>query len=288
MRAIFEKEFKSYFYSMNGYVYLAFSVVATAIYFVGNCVLSGSTNFAAYVLGYNTLVLLISIPILTMKLMAEEKRQKTDQLLFTAPVHTWEIVVGKYLAALAMYGLSLAIIMIFPCIIAVFGDINVLLTINTLIGAFCLGAGMIAIGLFISCITEHQMIAAIFSFVIFFLMFMLNYITDMFPGDAIFTVAFLSVAALLIGFIFYRETKDKKISIGIFVVLEAVIVGLYLWKAELFDNGFANMISWISLSDRYQNFISGVFQLSSVIYYISFVVIALGLAIQLIEHRRWK
>ena len=97
MKAIYLKELKGYFQSMSGYIYLAFFTIAIAIYYVYYCVLNSMTNFTSYVLGNVTIIFLIAIPMLTMRLIAEEKKQRTDQLLFTAPVRTWEIVVGKYL-----------------------------------------------------------------------------------------------------------------------------------------------------------------------------------------------
>lgn len=147
MKAIYLKELKGYFHSMTGYVYLAFFTIAIAIYYVYYCVLNATTNFSYYVLGNVTIIFLIAIPILSMRLMSEEKRQKTDQLLFTAPVKMWEIVVGKYLAALTVFAISLVIIALFPLLTSLFGTVNWAMTATAFLGTFLLGAGLIAIGL---------------------------------------------------------------------------------------------------------------------------------------------
>ncbi|MEE1312851.1 MAG: ABC-2 transporter permease [Lachnospiraceae bacterium] len=288
MKAIYLKELKGYFHSMTGYVYLAFFTIAIAIYYVYYCVLNATTNFSYYVLGNVTIIFLIAIPILSMRLMSEEKRQKTDQLLFTAPVKMWEIVVGKYLAALTVFAISLVIIALFPLLTSLFGTVNWAMTATAFLGTFLLGAGLIAIGLLISCATEHQMIAAVLSFALFLLMFMMPYITDMFPSSGIFTVILLVAVAFLLAWLFYSETKDIKITVVSAVIPIIAIIGFYVWKADLFDNGLANIISWFSLLDRFNEFISGVLNASSVVYYVSFIVVSLFIGTQVLEHRRWK
>ena len=288
MIAMFQKELKSYFQSMTGYVYLAFFTIAIAVYYVYYCVINAMTNFSSYVLGNVTIFLLIAVPILTMRLFAEEKKQRTDQLLFTAPVRTWEIVVGKYLASLALYAISLVIVAIFPLITSMFGKVNWAMTLTGFLGAFLLGAGLIAIGLFISCITEHQMVSAVLSFAIFLLMYMLPYLTDMFPSNKIFTLIVLLIGSALLAWLFFSETKDIKITAvaGLIPAIASVVV--YIWKPELYDNGIANMISWLSLMDRFSNFVNGVLNVSSVVYDCSFVVVFLVIATEVLEHRRWK
>jgi ABC-2 type transport system permease protein len=288
MAAIYLKELKSYFHSMSGYVYLAFFTVAIAIYYVYYCVLNAMTNFATYVLGNVTIIFLIAVPILTMRLISEEKKQKTDQLLFTAPVRTWEIVVGKYLAALTLFGISLLIIALFPVITSMFGTVNWAMTLTGFLGTFLLGAGLIAIGLLVSCVTEHQMVAAVLSFAVFLVMFMLPYITDMFPSSSIFTMILLIAAAFLLAWMFYSETKDMIITVISGLIPIVAIIAVYVWKSELYDNGLANIISWLSLMDRFNNFINGVLNASSVVYYLSFIVVSLFVGTQILEHRRWK
>ncbi len=288
MKAIYLKELKGYFQSMSGYIYLAFFTIAIAIYYVYYCVLNSMTNFTSYVLGNVTIIFLIAIPMLTMRLIAEEKKQRTDQLLFTAPVRTWEIVVGKYLAATTVFLISLVIIGIFPLFTSLFGKMNWAMVGTGFLGTFLLGAGLIAIGLLLSCTTEHQMISAVLTFAVFLIMFMLPYITDMFPSSGMATVVLLIGIALLIAWMFYTQTKDKTIAGVSGIVPIIVIIGLYIWKNDLFDNGIANIISWFSLMDRFNNFVNGVLNASSIVYYCSFIVVSLFVGTQILEHRRWK
>jgi ABC-2 type transport system permease protein len=169
-----------------------------------------------------------------------------------------------------------------------FGTVNWAMTLTGFLGTFLLGAGLIAIGLLISCTTEHQMIAAVLSFAIFLLMFMLPYITDMFPSSSIATMILLIIAACLLAWMFYSETKDKVITAISGIVPIIAIIAVYVLKSELYDNGLANIVSWLSLMDRFNNFINGVLNASSVVYYLSFVGVALFIGTQVLEHRRWK
>ena len=288
MKAIYLKELKSYFQSMIGYIYLAFFTVAIGIYYIYYCVLNATTNFSYYVLGSVSTIFLITIPILTMKLISEEKRQKTDQLLFTAPVRTWEIIVGKYLASLTVFVISLLLIALFPLMLSLFGKVNWPMTASGFLGVFLFGAGLMAIGLLISCVTEHQMVAALLSFAIFIVMYLLPNITDMFPSSGIFTVVFLVILVLLLAWLFYSETKDIRITLISGAAPIGIIVGMYVWKSEIFDNGISNIVSWFSLLDRFNDFISGVLNASSVVYYVSFIVASLFIGTQILERRRWK
>ena len=288
MKAIYLKELKSYFQSMIGYIYLAFFTVAIGIYYIYYCVLNATTNFSYYVLGSVSTIFLITIPILTMKLISEEKRQKTDQLLFTAPVRTWEIIVGKYLASLTVFVISLLLIALFPLMLSLFGKVNWPMTASGFLGVFLFGSGLMAIGLLISCVKEHQMVAALLSFAIFIVMYLLPNITDMFPSSGIFTVVFLVILALLLAWLFYSETKDIRITLISGAAPIGIIVGMYVWKSEIFDNGISNIVSWFSLLDRFNDFISGVLNASSVVYYVSFIVASLFIGTQILERRRWK
>ncbi len=201
MGAIYTKELKGYFTSLTGYVYLAFFTLAVGIYYVNYCVLSASTNFTANVLGHMALIFLIVIPILSMGLMSEDKKQKTDQLLFTAPIHPWEIVLGKYLAALTLFTCSLCLVALFPLVTSFFGPVSPTMTGAGFLGTFLMGAGLIAIGMLISCLTEHQIISAILTFGVLFLMYLLPYVTDIFPERVANVINWFSLMERFDGFI---------------------------------------------------------------------------------------
>lgn len=163
MRAIYKKELRGFFTSMLGWLFVAANLFFAGWYFRFYGMLSG-LPYINYVLNGIMLIVLFSIPVLTMRSFAEEMRQKTDQLLYTAPVAIWKIVLGKYLALLTVYAVVVAIIGIYPVFQMFYGEVPIGENNLALVGFFLFGAACIAIGMLISCLTENQIIAAVLSF----------------------------------------------------------------------------------------------------------------------------
>ena len=169
MCAIYKKELRTYLTSMTGYIFMAVLLAVTSLYYVANCLVGGYPVFGA-VLSSVYFVLLIIVPVLTMRSMAEEKRQKTDQLLMTAPVSLWKIVLGKYLAMVTIFLIPMAILCLYPLILLQFGSVSLPMAYTAILGDTLFGAACLGIGLFLSALTESQVIAAVLTFgVLFFL-----------------------------------------------------------------------------------------------------------------------
>ena len=169
MCAIYKKELRAYLTSMTGYIFMAVLLAVTSLYYVANCLVGGYPVFGA-VLSSVYFVLLIIVPVLTMRSMAEEKRQKTDQLLMTAPVSLWKIVLGKYLAMVTIFLIPMAILCLYPLILLQFGSVSLPMAYTAILGDTLFGAACLGIGLFLSALTESQVIAAVLTFgVLFFL-----------------------------------------------------------------------------------------------------------------------
>ena len=160
MAAIYKKELRSYFTSMTGYICMAFMLVVIGIYYAVINLASGYPYFG-YTLSCVIVLFLLMTPVLTMRILAEEKSRKTDQLLLTAPVSLWKIVVGKYLAMVTVFGLALLVTCFYPLILSRFGTVSLSMAYTAILGYFLYGAACIAIGLFISSVTESQVIAAL-------------------------------------------------------------------------------------------------------------------------------
>lgn len=159
MDIIIKKEVKSYFYSPIGYVYLALFYFISGIYFFDS--LTGKINDIQNLFSGLFTLSVFSIPLLTMRLLSEEQKNKTDQVLLTAPIHLYEIVFGKYMGALLLYVMSISITIIYAIILAIYSDFNWIIYIGHFVGILLLGSSLIAIGLFISALTENQIVAAI-------------------------------------------------------------------------------------------------------------------------------
>ena len=196
MIAIYKRELKAYFTSMQAYVFLALFVCITGIFFSITNILYGYSDFAGYVLSNSFYMLFlygIVIPILTMRLFAEEKKHKTDQLLLTAPVSEWEIVLGKYLACLTVFMAGLAVITVFPVVIACNGTLPIANTVSGYVGMFLYSACMMAIGTMISSLTEEPVVAGIISAVTGILVLFFSSLVSLLPDGTVPTFIFFGI-----------------------------------------------------------------------------------------------
>ncbi|BED92497.1 MAG: ABC transporter permease [Candidatus Paraimprobicoccus trichonymphae] len=168
MTAIFKRELGSYFNSISGYIFIAVIYFFSGMFFFQGTIMQNKAdlNMVFEILFFFVIFL---IPILTMRLLSEEKRMKTDQALLTAPIGPWSIVLGKYFSALAIYTMGISVTLIYSIIIAFYATPNWVEIIGNFIGLFITGAALIAIGLFLSSLTESQVISAITSYVASFL-----------------------------------------------------------------------------------------------------------------------
>ncbi len=171
MIAIFKRELKSYFYSPIGYVFIGFFMLVSGWIFSTQNLLYG-TGELSYLFQNLTIVFLLLIPILTMRLLSEEKNNKTDQLLFTSPLSTTSIVTGKILSALCVFAIALVITLIYPLLISRYTTPAWSEIISIYIGFFLMGAAFISIGVYISSHTENQIISAVATFAILFVLYL--------------------------------------------------------------------------------------------------------------------
>ena len=199
MTAIYKRELKSYLTSMIGYLFIFFILVLTGIYFSAYQLSAAYPKFE-YTLSALTFVFLIAVPILTMRVLAEERKQKTDQLLLTSPVSVGGIVLGKYLALVTVYAIPMGVICLYPIVMSKFGTVSFASAYTAILGFFLLGCANIAIGVFFSSITESQVIAAVLTFVFLFAFYMMSGISTFFSQTSLSTcIAFgLLILALCI------------------------------------------------------------------------------------------
>ncbi len=163
MLAIWKREVQSYFLSPIAYIFIGAFMVITDIMFIFNNILSMNVSFNS-TLGSMTFIFMLIVPLLTMKLISEDRKTKTDQLLLTSPVKISSIVIGKYLAAITVFFATLVITLIFPIILSIFGMPSFGEIFSGYLGFFLLGSALIAVGVFISSVTENQVISALMTF----------------------------------------------------------------------------------------------------------------------------
>ncbi len=178
MKAIMKREFFSYFTTPVGYIVLAVFWFFSGMYFTSYCISSLSSSLTS-VFGNCFFVILFIVPLMTMRSFSEDKRRKTDQLLFTSPVSFFKIITGKFLGAFLMYCVCMAIFVVYAIVISFFGDPNWTLFISTMLGTLLFGAALISIGIFISSLTENQIIAAIATLAAGILIYMIDSLAAM-------------------------------------------------------------------------------------------------------------
>jgi len=162
MIAILKRELNAYFNSAVGYIVLAVFYFFSGLFFYLSCLLSNTSSLTG-VFGNMFMIILLLTPIITMKSFSEEKRQRTDQALLTAPVNLFEIVMGKFLGAFALYAMCVAIFLVYTLVICFFTTPDWAVILCTIFGMLLLGAALISIDIFISALTESQVVAAFLS-----------------------------------------------------------------------------------------------------------------------------
>ena len=287
MTAVYKRELRSYLTSMVGYLFIFFILLLTGIYFSAYQLAAAYPKFE-YTLSALTFVFLISVPILTMRVLAEERKQKTDQLLLTAPISVWDIVFGKYLALVAVFAIPVVIMCFYPLIMSKFGTISYASAYTGILGFFLLGCANLAIGVFMSALTESQVIAAVLTFVFLFAFYMMNGISSFFSQTSMSTAVAFGLLIVAIAIIIYTMIKNVLISAVIGVVGEVALVIVYVVKSSIFQGGIQKVLNVFNLSGHYENFTNGVFDVTGIVYFISVVAICLFLTMQSIQKRRWN
>ena len=180
MFAIFKRELKAYFTSPLGYVFLAIFYAFSGLFFYIFSLSVGSTDISSVFL-MMFIVLMVFVPLLTMRLLSEDKKQKTDQLILTAPVSLLSIVMGKFLAAYAIFAIGVAVMPVYGFVMSTFATVSWLPIWGNTVGLLLLGGIFVSIGLFISSLTENQMIAAIGGFFINLMILLMNTLKSALP-----------------------------------------------------------------------------------------------------------
>ncbi len=287
MKAVFKHELSTYFTSLMGYVFGAFLLLFAGIYTMVVNVNSRVVNFE-YVFGNMAFIFLIIVPILTMRTLAEERRQKTDQLLYALPISMVKVVLGKYFAMLVMLLLPMVIICLYPLLFSAYGSMHLPTALTAAFGFFMLGAALLSIGMFLSSVTENQAVAAGASFVVMLLLYYMSTLAGYVPTSAMASVVALSVVVILLGLILRAMTKNSYVAIVTGMVLETGLLLVYILKSEVFEGLFSGIVSRLSLFERFYVFVYGIFDLVGLVFFLSVIVLFLFLSVQSMEKRRWS
>lgn len=287
MRAIYKKELRSYLTSMIGYIFIAFILALMGLYFTA-INLQQAYPQIGYALSSISFVFLIGVPVLTMRVLAEEQKNKTDQLLLTSPVRVESIILGKYLALLTIFGVAVAVICLYPLLLSLHGTVSYPMAYTAILGFFLLGAAYIAVGVFISSLTESQVIAAVVAFAVLFVSYVEQGIAGFFPesaGGSLFAFMLMAAAVCLwIG----SMTKNPVVAGALLLLSEGALVVVYVVKAPLLEGKIQEFLSVFNISGHLDNFIYGIFDVQGIVYYLSVIVLCLFFTVQSLQKRRWN
>ena len=287
MTAVLKHELRNYFHTLTAYVFgaflLAFIGLGATLYNLQAAV----SNFE-FVLSFGSLVFVVIVPILTMRVIAEEKKQRTDQLLYSLPITTTEVVLGKYLALLVVYLIPLAVVSVYPLIFARYGDVYLLTSYGSIFAFFVLGAALIALGVFISSLTDNQGFAAGIGIAVI----LLNYYSASLSEYVSSTPAGALIAAfalvIVLGVVIRHLTNNEHLAYGFYFLAGGAVLILYLADPEAFSGLLPSVMKTLSLFERFYVFVNGVFDLTAIVYFVTFAAFFLFLSVQSLEKRRYN
>lgn len=288
MTAIYKRELKSYFYSMTGCIFIAFMTLFLGIYFMSYNLGTGYPYFSFSLTGMLS-IMMFSIPVLTMRSLSDERRSRTDQLLLTSPVSVTGIVLGKYFSMVTVFAATVLIASLCPLIIMANGTAYPAANYASLLCYFLLGCVYISIGLFLSSLTESQIIAAVSTFGVLLLLFLWPSLMMFLPttasGCAVGFFLIWTAAVLII----LRVTDWAALGFLLEAAGAAVLAILYFAKPSLLEHSLSDVLGKLAFTDVFQTFVADhILDIGGLLFYASAIVFFVFLTVLSVEKRRWS
>ena len=287
MIAVLKHELRLYFHSLTAYVFGAFLLAFVGIGAMLYNIQAAVSNFE-FVLSFGSLVFVVIVPILTMRVIAEERKQKTDQLLYALPITTTQVILGKYLALLVVYLIPLALISLYPLLFAQFGEVYLPTSYGSILAFFVLGAALIALGVFISSLTDNQGFAAGIGIAAILLNYYSVSLSEYISSTAFGSLAALCVLVVLLAMLVKYLTKNETLAYFGAGGLLVLIMVFYMYDPTKFEGLLPQVMADLSLFERFYVFVNGVFDMTAIVYYLTAIVFFLFLAVQSLEKRRYN
>lgn len=287
MIAVWKHELRLYFHSLTAYVFGAFLLAFVGIGAMLYNIQAAVSNFE-FVLSFGSLVFVVIVPILTMRVIAEERKQKTDQLLYALPITTTQVILGKYLALLVVYLIPLALISLYPLVFSQFGEVYLPTSYGSILAFFVLGAALIALGVFISSLTDNQGFAAGIGIAAILLNYYSVSLSEYISSTAFGSLAALCVLVVLLAMLVKYLTKNETLAYFGAGGLLVLIMGFYMYDPTKFEGLLPQIMADLSLFERFYVFVNGVFDMTAIVYYLTVIIFFLFLAVQSLEKRRYN
>lgn len=287
MSAVFSHELKNYFQSLTAYVFGAFLLAFTGIGALMYNINAAVSNFE-YVLDFCSIVFVVIVPILTMRVIAEERKQKTDQLLYSLPITTTQVILGKYLALLVVYAIPLCIISFYPLLFRRYGEVYLLTAYGSILAFFIMGSALIALGVFISSLTENQGFAAGIGIATILLNYFSVTLSEYVSSTAYSSLVSMFVIVVLLAIVIKKLTKNDALAYGVGGVLIAGLMITYFVDMEKLEGLLPDIMTKLSLFKQFSYFVNGVFDMTAIVYFLSIIAFFLFLSVQSLEKRRYN
>ena len=288
MIAVFKREFRAYMNNVYGWLFMSvlllFTGVLVAIYnFIGL-----STDIR-YALSFGEYALIVMVPILCMRSMSEDKKNKTDMFYLSLPMKTSSVVLGKYFALLAVLAIPTAVLCVYPLIFSLYGQVDFATTYASLLAFFLLGAGILAVCQFISSLTENLVVSAVLGIaVLLALYFVLPVLASILPSSALASFIGFAVLALLAALVAYLATRSLTVTAITAAVLALPLVVVYLVKGEWLAGSLPSLLAVLSPFAQFEYMaMYGLFDLCSMLVFLSYAVLFVFLTVQAADRKRY-
>lgn len=287
MLAVYKRDLKSYFDSMIGCVYIAFILGFIGIYFSFYNLRSGYPYFGD-VLNSVSYMVILALPILTMRCFSEERKSKTDQILYTSRVSIGKIVIGKYLSMVTIFAIPMAVFCTYPIIISKLGSANFKGDYSSILAVFLIGCAYIALGMFMSSLTESPIIAAVITFAILLILQLMTGITNFMPATALGSLIGCLILMIAASIIYYAIAKNAFMAGTIGIAGFVILIVIYVLKSSLYKNLLPAFLNKVPLTESLDNFSLQTFDVTAIIYYVSVGVLFIFLTTQSIQKKRYS
>ncbi len=273
---------------MTGPVFVAFLIAFTGIYFMAYNMTAGYPYFS-YTLSGSLIVFLVGIPLITMRSFSEERKNKTDQMLLTAPVSLGKIVMGKYLAMVTVIAIPNVVFCVFPLIIKSQGTAYLAVDYISIGVFFLLGCVYAVIGMFISSLTESQIIAYISTFGILLVLYLWDGILALLPSSSISGLVGVIILLAVVSFYIWHMTGNAVLSGGIALVGAIAGIVTYIVKPEVYENLLSRFLGKLALANVFTDITSNsIVDMTGIALYLSIIAVFVFLTVQTIQKRRWS
>ena len=287
MGSVYRHELSSAFTGLTAYVFSAFLLLFGGIYTMAYNISMRLANFELVLQSISFLFIII-IPVVTMRTLAEERHQKTEQLLYALPISTTQVILGKFGALLVVFAIPLCFVALYPLLFSRFGEVYLPTAYGSLFAFFLLGAALMAVGVFLSSLTDNQGLAAGLGVGAILLNYYSVSLSEYVSSTAVGSLIAFAVLTVCLVLIIRALTRNDVLAISTGLVLLIGLVGVYLLDQTALEGLLPSLMKTLSLFSRFTVFVNGVFDMTGVVYYLSVIVFFLFLAVQSMEKRRYN